>query len=104
MRGHSYVGSESKGRPFFFLNVALLACALLFCAQAAAARQQPAAGAQPRAALTRENVLSFLRGLAPERRELAVALLAAAVRDSGVDFELTSAAEAEMLSAGAEPN
>jgi len=106
MRGHSHFGSESEGRPLF-LTLALLACALLFSTQAAARQQQPPPGSgqptQSRAALTRDNVLSFLRGLAPERRELALALLAAAVRDSGVDFEVTAATEQELLSAGATP-
>ncbi|HEX8352415.1 MAG TPA: hypothetical protein VF611_05945, partial [Pyrinomonadaceae bacterium] len=45
----------------------------------------------------------FLRGLAPERRDASAALLAAAVRDSGVDFEVTPAVEQELVAAGATP-
>jgi carboxypeptidase C (cathepsin A) len=85
------------------LKVALL-LSLCFSAVAPAAslaRQLPPA--QTRAAITRENMLSLLRGLAPERREAGLSMLAAAVRDSGVDFEVTPVIEQELLAAGATP-
>ena len=58
---------------------------------------------QSRAPLTRENLTAFLRGITPERRDAALSMLAAAIRDSGVDFEVTPAVEQELLAAGATP-
>src|SRR5947209_5063626 len=92
MRGHSTVESRIK-------KAALVALALSLCAFANTARaQQPA---QSRAALTKDNVLATLRGLTPERRDAGLSMLAAAIRDSGVDFEVTPAVEQELRDAGA---
>src|SRR5207253_4011991 len=84
MRGHTPAESKTKCRA------ALVAFALSLCALAATpaqARQQTAGG--QRAPFTKENLVAFLRGLAPERRDAGLQMLAAAVRDSGVDFEVT---------------
>src|SRR5947209_6818120 len=92
MRGHSTVESRIK-------KAALVALALSLCAFANTARaQQPA---QSRAALTKDNVVAILRGLTPERRDAGLSMLAAAIRDSGVDFEVTPAVEQELRDAGA---
>ena len=96
MRGHTPAESKTKCRA------ALAAFALSLCALAATpaqARQQPAAG--QRAPFTKENLVAFLRGLAPERRDAGLQMLAAAVRDSGVDFEVTPSVEQELRDAGA---
>ena len=93
MRGHSSVESKSKSSNV----VALIALALcLSVAPALRAQQTPA-----RAAFTKENVVAFLRGLAPERRDAGLLMLIAAIRDSGVDFEVTPAVEQELRDAGA---
>jgi carboxypeptidase C (cathepsin A) len=88
--------------------LALLACALFASPEvtrAQAPQQQPGAmpPVQSRAAITKESVLTFLRALAPERRDAGLSMLAAAIRDSGVDFEVTPAVEQELLAAGATP-
>jgi carboxypeptidase C (cathepsin A) len=85
--------------------LALLVCALLMHAKVTPA-QQPSVNppVQSRAALTKENTLTFLRGLAPERRDAGLSMLTAAIRDSGVDFEVTPAVEQELLAAGATPD
>ena len=89
MRGHSTV--EFKTRK----SAAAVALALSLCLLAnVALAQQPPMGnppAQSRAPFTKENVVAFLRGLAPERRDAGLTMMAAAIRDSGVDFEVTSA-------------
>jgi carboxypeptidase C (cathepsin A) len=99
MRGHTPAEFKTK------CTAALVALALSLCAFAAAPaharKQQPAAG--QRAPFTKENIVAFLRGLAPERRDAGLQMLAAAVRDSGVDFEVTPAVEQELLGAGATP-
>src|SRR5947209_4731659 len=101
MRGHSTV--EFKTRK----SVAAAALALSLCLLAnVALAQQPPLGnppSQSRAPFTKENVVAFLRGLAPERRDAGVTMLAAAIRDSGVDFEVTPAVEQELRDAGATP-
>lgn len=77
-------------------RAALTAFALLLCALAATP-----APAQTRAPISKENVIAILRGLAPERRDAGLQMLAAAMRDSGVDFEVTPAIEQELRDAGA---
>jgi carboxypeptidase C (cathepsin A) len=52
---------------------------------------------------TKEQVLSLLRVLTPERREVGMPVIIAAVRESGVDFEVTPAVEQELMAAGATP-
>jgi carboxypeptidase C (cathepsin A) len=52
---------------------------------------------------TREQVVSALRSMTPERREQGMPLLIAAIRESGVDFELTPPVEQELIAAGATP-
>jgi carboxypeptidase C (cathepsin A) len=106
MRAHPHARTESQSRSLVFA-LALLACALFAHASPAAARQPPPGATPPvqsRAPVTKENALSFLRGVAPERRELSNAFLAAAMRDSGVDFEVTPSVEQELLAAGATPD
>ena len=100
MRGHTPAEFRTKRA------VTLAALALSLCALAAtpAPAQQPPTGNPPvqsRAPITKENILSFLRGLAPERRDAGLLMLAAAIRDSGVDFEVTPAVEQELREAGA---
>ncbi|MDT5158551.1 MAG: hypothetical protein QOH51_2908 [Acidobacteriota bacterium] len=111
MRGHSIVESTSKRRACVFTparahvsTLALLVCALLLLAKVTPAQQQGATTPmQSRAVITKENMLTFLRGLAPERREAELPMLAAAIRENGVDFEVTPAVEQELLAAGATP-
>ena len=97
-------------RPFTKLKrpAAVFALVLSFCLSAplmVAAQPQPSAPppAQSRAAMTKENVLSLLRALTPERREAGAAQMIAAMRESGVDFEVTPAVEQELRDAGATP-
>src|SRR5205085_2639283 len=100
MRSHSTV--EFKTRK----SVPAVALALSLCLLAnVALAQQPLGNppSQSRAPFTKENVVAFLRGLAPERRDAGVTMLAAAIRDSGVDFEVTPAVEQELRDAGATP-
>src|SRR5438105_11319408 len=100
MRGHSTVEFKPKK------SAAAVALALSLCLLAnVALAQQPLGNppAQSRAPFTKENVVAFLRGLAPERRDAGVTMLAAAIRDSGVDFEVTPAVEQELRDAGATP-
>src|SRR5881227_2299745 len=101
MRGHSTVEFKPKK------SVPAVALALVLCLLAnVALAQQPPMGnppAQSRAPFTKENVVAFLRTLAPERRDAGVTMLAAAIRDSGVDFEVTPAVEQELRDAGATP-
>jgi carboxypeptidase C (cathepsin A) len=59
--------------------------------------------AQSRAAITKENILSALRTLAPERRDAGLMQLIAAIREGGVDFEVTPSVEQELRDAGATP-
>jgi carboxypeptidase C (cathepsin A) len=59
------------------------------------------AGAQARTPVSKESVVTMLRSAGPERRDASALLLSAAVRDSGVDFELTPQAEQELREAGA---
>src|SRR5205085_5665482 len=92
-RGHSTVESRIK-------KAALVALALCAFANTALAQQQPA---QSRAPITKDNVVATLRGLTPERRDAGLSMLAAAIRDSGVDFEVTPAVEQELRDAGATP-
>ncbi|HYY94870.1 MAG TPA: hypothetical protein VE713_10155 [Pyrinomonadaceae bacterium] len=104
MRGHTPAEFETKRRalktkcPAFETKcrAALTAVALLLCALVATP-----APAQTRAPISKENVVAFLRGLAPERRDAGLQMLAAAMRDSGVDFEVTPAVEQELRDAGA---
>ncbi|MDQ3920139.1 MAG: hypothetical protein M3348_16865, partial [Acidobacteriota bacterium] len=104
MRGHTPAEFKTKRRalktkcPAFETKcrAALTAFALLLCALAATP-----APAQTRAPISKENVVAFLRGLAPERRDAGLQMLAAAMRDSGVDFEVTPAVEQELRDAGA---
>ena len=112
MRAHPPARNRSKSRSLVF-TLALLVCATFALARPTAAARPPqgttpppgaAPPVQSRAPVTKENALSFLRGVAPERRELSNAFLAAAVRDSGVDFEVTPAVEQELLAAGATPD
>ncbi|MDT7807878.1 MAG: hypothetical protein QOJ70_1691 [Acidobacteriota bacterium] len=111
MQSHSPVEfkSESRAVVVFKRRAAIIALALLVCAPfvfVGASAQQAAPSNLPmqsRAALTKENMMSFLRGLAPERRDAGLMLLAAAIRDSGVDFEVTPGVEQELLAAGATP-
>jgi carboxypeptidase C (cathepsin A) len=105
MRGHSPVESTPKKLAGVVTLALLLLCALFTFTSAATAQVPPGANppVQSRAAITRENVLVFLRGLAPERREAGISMLAAAIRDSGVDFEVTPAVEQELFAAGATP-
>ncbi|MCA1591295.1 MAG: peptidase S10 [Acidobacteria bacterium] len=58
---------------------------------------------QSRAAITKENILNFLRGVSPEQRSASMSLIVAAIRDSGVDFEVTPPVEQELRDAGATP-
>jgi carboxypeptidase C (cathepsin A) len=71
------------------------------------ASAQPPTGAttpvQSRAAITKENVLSALRALTPERRDAGLVQLTSAIRESGVDFEVTPPVEQELRDAGATP-
>jgi carboxypeptidase C (cathepsin A) len=96
MRGYSTVESRGK-RSAVLVVLALSLCAF---ANPARAQQQPA---PPRAPITKENVVALLRGLTPERRDAGLSMLAAAIRDSGVDFEVTPAVEQELRDAGATP-
>jgi len=59
------------------------------------------AGAQTRTPVSKESVVALLRSAGPERRDASALLLSAAVRDSGVDFELTPQVEQELREAGA---
>jgi carboxypeptidase C (cathepsin A) len=104
MRGHSTVESTSV-RKAFVVILALLACALFGFVKVTMAQQPPGMSppVQSRVAITKESMLTFLRGLAPERRDAGLSMLAAAIRDSGVDFEVTPAVEQELLAAGATP-
>src|SRR5437763_3123642 len=98
MRSHSTVEFKPKK------SVPAVALALSLCLLAnVALAQQPMGNppSQSRAPFTKENVVAFLRGLAPERRDAGVTMLAAAIRDSGVDFEVTPAVEQELRDAGA---
>src|SRR2546423_1873996 len=100
MRSHSTVEFKPKK------SVPAVALALSLCLLASVALAQQPMGnppAQSRAPFTKENVVAFLRTLAPERRDAGVAMLAAAIRDSGVDFEVTPAVEQELRDAGATP-
>jgi len=99
MRGHSTV--EFKTRK----SAAAVALSLCLLANVALAQQPPMGNppAQSRAPFTKENVVAFLRGLAPERRDAGLTMMAAAIRDSGVDFEVTPAVEQELRDAGATP-
>jgi len=102
MRGQT--PARLRGTPTLKAALMLALCLSTQPAAFALRQQPPAPGAAPvqsRAPLTRENLTTFLRGLAPERREAGVAMLAAAMRDSGVDFEVTPAVEQELLAAGA---
>jgi carboxypeptidase C (cathepsin A) len=88
--------------------VGVIALALCFAAAfPCAARAQQAPGGNPpsqsRAAITKENILSFLRGVAPERRDAGLLLLISTIRENGVDFEMTPAVEQELRDAGATP-
>src|SRR5437588_5892882 len=97
MIGHSTVEFKTRRSA---AAVALVLCLLTNVAPA----QQPPMGnppAQSRAPFTKENVVAFLRGLAPERRDAGLTLMAAAIRDSGVDFEVTPSVEQELRDAGA---
>jgi carboxypeptidase C (cathepsin A) len=95
MRGYSTVEPKTRNSAVF------AALALFLCAFANGARaQQPAPQHAP---MTRDAIVSMLRGLTPERRDAGLSMLAAAIRDSGVDFEMTPAVEQELLSAGATP-
>ncbi|MDQ3743787.1 MAG: peptidase S10 [Acidobacteriota bacterium] len=104
MRGHKPAELKTKRSalktkcPAFETKcrAALTAVALVLCALAATP-----APAQTRAPISKENVVAFLRGLAPERRDAGLQMLAAAMRDSGVDFEVTPAVEQELRDAGA---
>ncbi len=84
---------------------ALLLCSLLISNLTALAQLTPGANApvQSRAAMTKDNVLGFLRGVSPEQRAMSMNVLVAAMRDSGVDFEVTPAVEQELRDAGATP-
>src|SRR5437868_967734 len=99
MRGHSTV--EFKTRR----SAAAVALVLCLLANVALAQQPPMGNppTQSRAPFTKENVVAFLRTLAPERRDAGLTMLAAAIRDSGVDFEVTPAVEQELRDAGATP-
>src|SRR5256714_5944197 len=100
MRSHPTVEFKPKK------SVPAVALALSLCLLAnVALAQQPMGNppSQSRAPFTKENVVAFLRGLAPERRDAGVTMLAAAIRDSGVDFEVTPAVEQELRDAGATP-
>src|SRR5437763_4752434 len=100
MRSHSTVEFKPKK------SVPAVALALSLCLLASVALAQQPMGnppAQSRAPFTKENVVAFLRTLAPERRDAGVTMLAAAIRDSGVDFEVTPAVEQELRDAGATP-
>ncbi len=87
--------------------VALALCFVTLAASVGAQQQQtPSSGTnqmaqQSRAALTKESVLSFLKSTGSEQRAANTALLLAALRDSGVDFELTPPVEQELREAGA---
>jgi carboxypeptidase C (cathepsin A) len=104
MRGHTPAELKTKCPvlkmkcPAFRTKcrAALAAVALALCALAATH-----APAQTRAPISKENVVAFLRGLPPDRRDAGLQVLAAAVRDSGVDFEVTPAVEQELREAGA---
>jgi carboxypeptidase C (cathepsin A) len=97
MRGHKPAELKAKCRARKTkCRAALVAVALFLCALAATP-----APAQTRAPLSKENVIALLRGLAPERRDAGLQMLAAAMRDSGVDFEVTPAVEQELRDAGA---
>src|ERR1051326_7148713 len=95
MRGYSTAVQKTR-KSVVFVTLTLLLCIF---ASATRAQQQPA----PRAPLTRDALVSMLRALTPERRDAGLSMLAAAIRDSGVDFEVTPAVEQELLSAGAPP-
>jgi carboxypeptidase C (cathepsin A) len=64
-------------------------------------QQQTSAQQQSRGPLTREALTTRLRAASPEQRGAALQALTAAVRESGVDFELTAQAEQELREAGA---
>lgn len=104
MRGHSPVELKSRVSTF------TLALLLLLCqmpASVAHTARRPQGGpqaTQQRAPLTKENILTVLRGVTPERRDAALSALASAIREGGVDFEVTPSVEQELLSAGATPD
>jgi carboxypeptidase C (cathepsin A) len=79
--------------------VVMFALALCLLVASTVRAQQPPV--QSRTPITKENIITFLRGLAPERRDTGLLMLAAAIRDSGVDFEVTPAVEQELRDAGA---
>ncbi len=83
-----------------------LALATIVLTVAVCAQQQPMSSAlngPPRAAVTRELIVSRLRPLPPEQRAQSIQTLSAAIRESGVDFELTAQIEQELTEAGAPP-
>ncbi|MFL6256786.1 MAG: S10 family peptidase [Pyrinomonadaceae bacterium] len=101
MRGHAHA-RHPRGSSTWKLTL-LFALCLSAAAPAPllARQQQPPPG--PGRPATREQMLSALRTLTPERREQGMPMLVAAVRESGVDFEVTPAVEQELVAAGATP-
>ncbi|MFL6209957.1 MAG: S10 family peptidase [Pyrinomonadaceae bacterium] len=66
--------------------------------------QQPTMNpAAQRGSITRELITSRLRTLSPEQRGQGTQMLVQAIRESGVDFELTPPIEQELTEAGATP-
>ncbi|MGB8508521.1 MAG: hypothetical protein WCD76_08945 [Pyrinomonadaceae bacterium] len=95
-----------RSRPArVFVSLVLLA-SLALGSSTGFAQLTPGAGSpvQTKAAITKENILGFLRGVSPEQRNASATLLVAAIRDSGVDFEVTPAVEQELRDAGATPD
>src|SRR5919199_4502629 len=80
------------------LRLGLTFTCLLTLGLAHARGQQPAG---QRGSITREAILSRLRTTPPEQRAQGLQALAQAVREAGVDFELTPPVEQELTEAGA---
>ena len=85
------------------LRIGLTFTCLLVLGLAPTRAQQPANPAGQRGSVTREMILSRLRTLAPEQRGQGTQLLLQAIREGGVDFELTPPVEQELTEAGAPP-
>jgi carboxypeptidase C (cathepsin A) len=83
------------------LRLGLVLTYLLVLGLAPTRAQQPPSPAGQRGSVTREMILTRLRTLTPEQRVQGTQMLVQAIREGGVDFELTPPIEQELTEAGA---
>lgn len=94
-----------------FVTVVALLCVFEVFASTARAQElpqgrrgggvQPAPQQRPASTITLDTLLMRLRGMTPEQRMQGAQLFAQAVRESGVEFELTPQVEQQLREAGA---